>query len=79
MCIRDSNIAESTVVDLDSGGEYSGPIVTEIVDLKEFYRAEDYHQEYYRNNSTQPYCQVVISPKLSKFRQKYVKRIKADA
>ena len=77
--LEQRSIAESTVVDLDSGGEYSGPIVTEIVDLKEFYRADEYHQEYYRNNSTNPCCQIVISRKLSKFRQKYVNRIKADA
>jgi peptide-methionine (S)-S-oxide reductase len=46
---------------------YSDPIVTEIVPLKDFYPAEEYHQDYYRNNKDRnPYCQVVIAPKLKK-------------
>jgi peptide-methionine (S)-S-oxide reductase len=44
-------------------------IVTEIVPLKKFYKAEDYHQDYYNNNSNQPYCRVVILPKLEKLEQ----------
>ncbi|MCX6929727.1 MAG: peptide-methionine (S)-S-oxide reductase MsrA [Verrucomicrobia bacterium] len=46
------------------------PIVTEIVPLKHFYPAEDYHQDYYRDNPNQPYCQVVIRPKVEKFEKK---------
>jgi peptide-methionine (S)-S-oxide reductase len=53
------------------------PIVTEITPLGEFYVAEDYHQEYYRNNPGQPYCQVVIAPKVAKFRKRYFDRLKA--
>jgi peptide-methionine (S)-S-oxide reductase len=45
---------------------FSGPIVTEIVPLKKFYKAEDYHQNFYNNNSNQPYCSVTIPPKLKK-------------
>lgn len=48
------------------------PIVTEIVPLTKFYKAEDYHQEYYESNSSQPYCQVVITPKLEKLEKKHV-------
>jgi peptide-methionine (S)-S-oxide reductase len=48
------------------------PIVTEIAPLKKFYPAEDYHQKYYDNNSTAPYCQVVITPKLDKLEKKKV-------
>ena len=48
------------------------PIVTEIVPLKKFYKAEDYHQEYFDNNSNAPYCQVVIAPKLEKLEKKKV-------
>ena len=47
------------------------PIVTEIVPLERFWPAEDYHQNYYRNNRNQGYCQVIINPKLSKFRSKF--------
>jgi peptide-methionine (S)-S-oxide reductase len=51
---------------------FKHPIVTEIVPLKKFYKAEDYHQEYYDNNSNAPYCQVVITPKLEKLEKKKV-------
>ena len=52
--------------------DFHNPIVTEIVPLKKFYKAEDYHQEYYDNNSSQGYCQVVIAPKLEKLEKKKV-------
>lgn len=51
---------------------FHNPIVTEIVPLKKFYPAEDYHQKYYDNNSNAPYCQVVITPKLDKLEKKKV-------
>jgi len=46
--------------------QFSDPIATEIVPLKTFYKAEEYHQDYYRNNASQPYCRFVIKPKLDK-------------
>jgi len=51
---------------------FKNPIVTEIVPLKKFFKAEDYHQAYYDNNSDQAYCQVVIAPKLEKLERKKV-------
>jgi peptide-methionine (S)-S-oxide reductase len=53
---------------------FSSPIVTQIVPLKKFYKAEDYHHQYYDNNTNAPYCQVVIAPKLEKLEQKKVIR-----
>ena len=50
--------------------QFRQPIVTEIVPLKNFYPAEDYHQEYYRDNPNQPYCRMVIRPKVEKFEKK---------
>lgn len=50
--------------------KFSQPIVTEIVPLKNFYKAEDYHQDYYRSNPNQPYCRAVIQPKVEKFEKK---------
>ncbi|PWU13496.1 MAG: peptide-methionine (S)-S-oxide reductase [Verrucomicrobia bacterium] len=50
--------------------KFSSPIVTEIVPLKHFYKAEDYHQEYYRNNPDAGYCRMVIRPKVEKFEKK---------
>jgi peptide-methionine (S)-S-oxide reductase len=59
--------AEAVIRDLTAKRVYDAPIVTEVQPFKTFYKAEDYHQNYYRDNPGQPYCQLVISPKLSKF------------
>lgn len=58
---------------LQKDGTFKDKIVTEIVDFAEFYPAEDYHNNYYNENRMQPYCQLVIGPKLAKFRKKYKK------
>lgn len=55
---------------------FKDPIVTEVTGLKKFHVAEDYHQDYYENNKSQGYCQVVINPKLAKFRQEFADRLK---
>ena len=55
---------------LDEGNVFKKPIVTEITKLEKFYKAEDYHQEYYKNNSNAPYCRLVIKPKLDKLNKK---------
>lgn len=52
---------------------FDGKIVTEVMKFEAFYMAEDYHQEYFKNNSDQPYCQIVIAPKLSKVSEKLSK------
>jgi peptide-methionine (S)-S-oxide reductase len=64
--------AEGLVEELEAERLFDAPIVTEIEDATEFYPAEDYHQNYYRDNSSQPYCRAVISPKLAKFRQRFL-------
>jgi peptide-methionine (S)-S-oxide reductase len=68
--------AEQVIREIEAAGIWDDPIVTEVQPFTAFYRAEDYHQEYYRNNSFQPYCQVVIAPKVAKFRRKYFDRLK---
>ncbi len=55
---------------------YSASIVTEIAPLRHFYPAEHDHQNYYNNNATQPYCSVIISPKLAKLKARYAKLLK---
>ena len=55
--------------ELDKSGAFSNPIVTEIVELNNYFSAEDYHQNYYNQNSEQSYCQFVIAPKLEKFKK----------
>lgn len=62
-------LAESYKKKLDESGAFPGKIVTQISPLRNFYEAEDYHQDYYRNNPNQGYCRVVVSPKVDKFKQ----------
>jgi peptide-methionine (S)-S-oxide reductase len=69
--------AEEVISELETEGIWNGPIVTEVVPFDEFYVAEDYHQDYFRNNGFQPYCQVIIAPKVAKFRKQHLERLKA--
>ncbi|HEX5724620.1 MAG TPA: peptide-methionine (S)-S-oxide reductase MsrA [Longimicrobiaceae bacterium] len=62
-----------------AGEIWDQPIVTQVAPLTAFYPAEAYHQEYYRRNPGQRYCQVVIAPKVAKFRSKYLERLKTTA
>jgi peptide-methionine (S)-S-oxide reductase len=55
---------------------WSDPIVTEIAQVEKFYKAEDYHQNYYKDNPNQGYCSFVIAPKVKKFREQYKARLK---
>lgn len=71
--------AEKYKEELDKSGAFNKPIVTEISPAKEFYSAEDYHQEYYANNqNTNPYCAVVIRPKLDKFQKVFGNKLKKN-
>lgn len=69
-------IAKRTIAALDEAGLWNAPIVTEVTPLEEFYPAEDYHQQYFERNPNQGYCQVVIAPKVAKFRKKYFDRLR---
>jgi peptide-methionine (S)-S-oxide reductase len=69
-------IAETVIEELEAEGVFGDPIVTEVEPLDTFYRAEDKHQNYYERNSSQPYCQSVISPKVSKLRQKHADKLR---
>lgn len=68
--------AEQAIADLNRAGVWEAPIVTQIVPLETFYPAEDYHQEYFERHPGQGYCQVVIAPKVAKFRKQYLDRLK---
>ncbi|HEX8317814.1 peptide-methionine (S)-S-oxide reductase MsrA [Longimicrobium sp.] len=69
-------VAEEVIRELTERRLYDDPIVTEVSPASEFYRAESYHQDYYARNPYQGYCQVVIAPKVSKFRKAYTSRLK---
>lgn len=64
-------VAERVMQEIDASDLWSDPIVTEISPLENYYVAEEYHQQYYENNSSQPYCSVVIAPKLKKMRTEF--------
>lgn len=71
--------AEYYKKEVDKSGSYDKPVVTEITAASAFYPAEDYHQEYYQNNkNTNPYCSIVIRPKLEKFKKVFQKKLKAS-
>src|SRR5204863_666917 len=72
-------VAEETIREIDALGIYDKPMVTEVTAFDKFWPAEDYHQEYFANNPNQPYCRAVVAPKVAKFRQKFVSRLKSQS
>lgn len=71
-------IAEKYKKRLDESGAFEDPIVTEISALENFYVAEDYHQNYYKNNPNQGYCQFVVRPKVEKFKKAFSDKLKEE-
>ncbi len=63
--------AKDLIEELEGQNIFDDPIVTELKELELFYKAEDYHQNYYENNPNRGYCQAVIDPKLEKFKQQF--------
>lgn len=70
--------AEEAIKSLTDAHEYADPIVTEVQPLDKFYTAEEYHQNYYQDNKQQPYCQLVISPKIKKFHEEFGALLKPE-
>jgi peptide-methionine (S)-S-oxide reductase len=70
-------VAEERIAALNAAGLWPNPIVTQVVPFEAFYKAEEYHQGYYRANPYQGYCQVVIAPKVAKFRKQVLDRLRA--
>jgi peptide-methionine (S)-S-oxide reductase len=71
--------AEKILAEIEASELWDDPIVTEISPLVNYFAAEDYHQDYYANNPTAPYCTVVIAPKLAKFRREFAHLLKKGA
>jgi peptide-methionine (S)-S-oxide reductase len=71
-------VAEQLIAELNSEHIWDKPIVTQVASFTEFFPAEDYHQEYFARNPDQGYCQVVIAPKVAKFRKKFLSRLKVS-
>ena len=68
--------AEEVIREMGASGIWDAPIVTKLEPFTVFCKAEDYHQEYFKNNRNQPYCQMVIAPKVVKLRQHYRDRLR---
>lgn len=68
--------AENSITELNSAKVYNSPIVTKVEPFTTFYKAEDYHQNYYSNNKSQPYCKMVIQPKIEKFEKVFKDKLK---
>ncbi|MEH0157132.1 peptide-methionine (S)-S-oxide reductase MsrA [Limibacter armeniacum] len=71
-------IAEASLKRTDASGLWEAPIVTEIEPLRNYYVAEDYHQNYYNDNSNQPYCSFIIAPKIKKLHEEYGHLLKEE-
>ncbi len=69
-------IARSIIDDLNDNNVYAKPVVTQLVPFTNFYKAEDYHQDYYNQHKEAPYCRMVIQPKLEKFEKIFKDRLK---
>ena len=69
-------IAEQVIREIQKAKLWNAPIVTELVPFKAFYKAEEYHQEYYKKNPGQAYCRIVIESKIKKFREHYKDKLK---
>jgi peptide-methionine (S)-S-oxide reductase len=70
--------AEALIAQLNTAELWGRPIVTEVTPLETYYRAEDYHQGYFRTNPGQGYCQAVVAPKVAKFRKHFVGKLKTS-
>ncbi|RRR69525.1 MAG: peptide-methionine (S)-S-oxide reductase [Candidatus Viridilinea halotolerans] len=68
--------AQALLAELHERKLWPNPLVTEVSPAPEFYPAEDYHQEYFAHNGRQPYCQMVVAPKVTKFRKQFAQRLK---
>jgi len=68
--------SENIIIELEKNKVFDMPIVTELTPFDVYYKAENYHQNYYENNPTNGYCNVVINPKLTKFMKEYKDKLK---
>jgi peptide-methionine (S)-S-oxide reductase len=68
--------AEEAISRLDAAGVWGAPVVTEVAPVRAFYRAEDYHQGFFRAHPGQGYCRAVVAPKVTKFRKQFLDRLK---
>jgi peptide-methionine (S)-S-oxide reductase len=68
---RQKELAEEKIKEIDESNKEGDPVVTEVVPLDKFYKAESYHEDYYARNKSAPYCQIIINPKLEKIQKQF--------
>ena len=73
------SMAEVVMAEVTAQKIWPNPLVTQLEPLTKFYPAEEYHQDYFARNPGQPYCQVVVAPKVGKFRKQYVGMLKRES
>jgi peptide-methionine (S)-S-oxide reductase len=73
---RQRAAAEEAIRELNAENAFPAPVITAVEPAAPFYKAEDYHQEYFRNHPNQPYCAFVVAPKVKKFREKFAARLR---
>ena len=74
--VRQKEVATSVMAEVEAAHLWPKPLVTELAPLPAFYAAEDYHQNYFENNPQQGYCQMVIAPKVAKFRKQFLAKLR---
>jgi peptide-methionine (S)-S-oxide reductase len=74
--LEQKRLAEEKIAALNVSGAWGVPLVTQVVPFEAFYRAEDYHQGYFQQNPYQGYCQIVVAPKVAKFRAHFAAKLK---
>ncbi len=72
-------VAEDLLRELEQGGQWGAPVVTQLQELKSYWPAEDYHQDYFANHPDQGYCAFVVGPKVAKFRKTFARHLKPGA
>ena len=77
--LEQKKTAETVIQEFTESNLWGSPIVTEVTRLDQFYAAEDYHKDYYARNGGQPYCQIVIAPKVAKVRKHFLNKLKMMA
>jgi peptide-methionine (S)-S-oxide reductase len=70
-------MAEQILQEITDEQIWPDPVVTELVEINHYFQAEDYHQDYFSNNPQNQYCNMVVAPKLAKFKQKFASKLKA--
>lgn len=74
--LEQKRTAERVIAEFEKAKLWKGTIVTEVRELNEFFPAEDYHQNYFRTNPDQPYCQAIIAPKVAKARKEFLEKLR---